>query len=978
MKIGIDVGSTTVKIVCYDQSNSVLFKRYERHYSKIEETLLTLLEDAHDKLQFKNVCICMAGSAGMDIANRCGITFTQEVIAATLAVETYLPQVDAVIEIGGEDVKVIFFDAVIDQRMNSTCAGGTGAFIDQMATLLDVTVEQLNDMALRADRIYPIASRCGVFAKTDIQALINQGAKRDNIAISIFQAVVNQTIAGLAQGRTFKGNVCFLGGPLTFFSALRLRFQETLGLSDQSIIFPDDSEYYIAMGCGLFAASENPIAYHDVVARLKDKSHLMTQTHRLAPLFDTVAQQRAFNARHYGEDLIKKPLSDYCGGVAIGIDAGSTTTKFIVIGEDDELLYSHYTYNKGSVIETVKAQLIKIMEQLNAQAYINCAGVTGYGEELIKAAFSLDVGEVETIAHFEGAKHFMPDVDFIIDIGGQDMKCLKIGNGQIESIILNEACSSGCGSFISSFANALGHRVEDFAALALEAQKPVDLGSRCTIFMNSSVKQAQKEGAKVEDISAGLAISVVKNALYKVLRMNHASELGEHIVVQGGTFYNDAILRAFEKETDAECIRPSIAGLMGAFGIALIAKQRQTERSTILALDQIRQLTYQNSNSHCRRCHNNCALTITSFSNGSRYITGNRCELGLGLKKRNDLSDMFKYKLSALKAMNTAEYRDTIGMPFVLNNYENRQFWVGFFDALNIQLIFSPPSDKKLYELGQHTIPSDTACYPAKVVHGHLEWLFNTGVKRVFYPSIVYNFREKAHPKNHYNCPVVASYPEVVQNNIERLNEVVYVNPYLTLNDERVFVKVMHKTLEQLGFARRKGDIKRAFRKGMADYRRYKQAVIDFGQTAFEKAVERSDKVIVLCGRPYHLDPEIHHGINDLITGLGAVVLTEDSVAHLSNHSDSTVLNQWTYHTRLYDAAKYVAESDYPYIQLVQLVSFGCGLDAITTDEVSRILVEHNKVYTQIKIDEMSNLGAVKIRLRSLLSTMEDRVRHYG
>ncbi len=974
MKIGIDIGSTTVKIICYDKSNKIVFKRYERHFSKVEQTLLALLEAAHQKLSFDSAQLCIAGSAGMAIAQRTDIAFTQEVIAATLAVETYLPEVDAVIEIGGEDVKVIFFDAVIDQRMNSTCAGGTGAFIDQMAMLLDVSVQELNEMALAADRIYPIASRCGVFAKTDIQALINQGAKRENIAISIFQAVVNQTIAGLAQGRQFKGKVCFLGGPLTFFSALRARFKETLALSDDKIVFPDDSEYYIAMGCGLFAASEKPLDYHTVVERLKDTSHLFKQSHRLAPLFDSAQTRREFEARHYRADMIEQPLESYCGGIAIGIDAGSTTTKFIVIGEDDELLYSHYTYNKGSVIETVKRQLIEIMQKMNPAAHIAASGVTGYGEELIKAAFSLDSGEVETIAHFEGAKYFMPEVDFIIDIGGQDMKCLKIGNGQIESIILNEACSSGCGSFISTFANALGYSVEAFAKLALDAKQPVDLGSRCTIFMNSSVKQAQKEGAAVEDISAGLAISVVKNALYKVLRMNSAADLGENIVVQGGTFHNDAILRAFERETAAQCIRPSIAGLMGAFGIALIAKRRQAEKSSILPLSAVRSLTYKNVNSHCKRCHNNCALTITSFSNGRRYVSGNRCELGLGLAQRNDLADMFKYKLKALNAMQTAEHDAVIGMPFVLNNYENRAFWVSFFDALDVQVIFSPPSDRSLYELGQHTIPSDTACYPAKLIHGHMEWLFNAGVKRVFYPSIVYNFREKEHPKNHYNCPVVASYPEVVQNNIERLSEVAYANPYLTLNDARAFSKVMYDALDKLGIKRRKGVIKRAYKKAMADYRQYKTEVIAFGQAALQEAIAEERKVIVLCGRPYHLDPEIHHGINDLITGLGAVVLTEDSVAHLSDHNDATVLNQWTYHTRLYDAAKFVAESDYPYIQLVQLVSFGCGLDAITTDEVSRILVDSNKVYTQIKIDEMSNLGAVKIRLRSLLATMEEEV----
>lgn len=974
MKIGIDVGSTTVKVVCLNDLNQICYKVYKRHLSKVEDTLVDILQAMQAKLALSDVQVSITGSAGIDMAKRAGVSFTQEVVAATLAVKRFLPPVDAVIEIGGEDVKVIFFDQVIDQRMNSSCAGGTGAFIDQMATLLDVSLETLNDMANRHSRIYPIASRCGVFAKTDIQALINQGASREDIAASVFQAVVNQTIAGLAQGRTFKGKICFLGGPLTFFSALRERFIKTLKLTEDAVIHPADAEYYIALGCASFAGAQATLAFDDFLSAIKRKSDLLTHTKRLSALFKDRAQKEQFLARHHRQSVIDIPLKDYHDHIYIGIDAGSTTTKVVVIGEKAELLYSHYSYNQGSVIDSVRRRLIEILKTKSNRARVKACAVTGYGEALIQAAFALDFGEVETIAHFEAAKHFMPEVDFIIDIGGQDMKCLKIKNGYIESIVLNEACSSGCGSFISTFANALGYNVAEFADLALNSRAPVDLGSRCTIFMNSSVKQAQKEGAGVEDISAGLAISVVKNALYKVLRMNHVSELGNHIVVQGGTFYNDAILRAFERETGGRCVRPSIAGLMGAFGAALIAQKRQAndKASSILALVDIENLQVEQRTLQCKRCTNHCQMTLSQFSSGAKYISGNRCELGLGISQKSDTVNMYAYKNQQLNRLNTADYPTLIGMPFVLNNYENRPFWVAFFDALKIGVVFSDASTRHTYESGQHTIPSDTACYPAKIVHGHIEWLIDQGCNKLFYPSIVYNFKEKDYPKNHYNCPVVASYPEVIQNNVERLQNVAYVNPYLTLNDVKPFTKVMQSALPKLGIARTKREIRSAYLRGITAYQAQRQTAIDYALSALKRAMQENKRIIVLCGRPYHLDPEINHGIDELIISLGAVVLTEDSIAHLSDHQNSRVLNQWTYHTRLYDAAKYVAESDYPYLQLVHLVSFGCGLDAITSDEVSRILEQSGKLYTQIKIDEMSNLGAVKIRLRSLLATMED------
>ncbi len=973
MNIGIDIGSTTIKLVCIDDDNHILFKTYTRHFSKVNEYLVTIFAELMASIELDEVKISITGSAGMDIAEQLAIEFTQEVIAATVAVQKFQPHTDAVIEIGGEDVKVIFFGRTIEQRMNSTCAGGTGAFIDQMSKLLNITPQELNEIAKDHHKVYPIASRCGVFAKTDIQALLNQGVLKENIAISIFQAVVNQTIAGLAQGREFKGNICFLGGPLTFFSELRKQFIKTLKLKPNEVIFPENSEYYMALGCAMNARDLAPVKIQDIRKKLSSERIFSAVTNRLAPLFNTAAEKQEFLARHHQSDAQRIALGNYAKNIYIGIDAGSTTTKMIAIGENNEILYTYYQYNYGSVIDVVKEQLLHILNHKNPASAVHSVGVTGYGEELIKAAFNLDIGEVETIAHFEAAKHFMPEVDFIIDIGGQDMKCLKISNGAIESIVLNEACSSGCGSFISTFANSLNYTVEEFSQLALEAKSPVDLGSRCTIFMNSSVKQAQKEGADIEDIAAGLAISVVKNALYKVLRINSAADLGQNIVVQGGTFYNDAILRVFELETGTSVVRPSIAGLMGAFGIALLAKQHASDSTSMLPYADIKEFAAESVITTCRRCSNNCSLTISKFSNGNKYISGNRCELGLGLSTRNETYDVSKFKLEYLKKLNSSKHPQRIGIPMVLNMFENLPFWVAFFNNLEVEVVCSSFSTRETYEMGQHTIPSDTVCYPAKVVHGHIEELLDANLETIFYPCIVYNFKEKQHPKNHYNCPVVASYPEVINNNVSRLKNVRYINPYLSLNEKKVFTKVIKPELESMGISKSTREIKLAYETGIKEYQKYKQAIVEYGQKALEFARKNNKKIIVLAGRPYHMDPEINHGITDLLSSLDIITLTEDCVASLADHSLSQVLNQWTYHTRLYDAAKYVAESDYQGIQLVQLVSFGCGLDAITSDETKRILESRGKIYTQIKIDEMSNLGAVKIRLRSLVSTMNER-----
>ncbi|QOR36725.1 2-hydroxyacyl-CoA dehydratase [Clostridium sp. 'deep sea'] len=974
MHIGIDIGSTTVKLICLNDNNEIIFKRYRRHYSKIQENLIDILKDLMQETNINHAKVSIAGSAGMDIAEILEIEFTQEVIAATLAVQKYQPHTDAVIEIGGEDVKVIFFDQTIEQRMNSTCAGGTGAFIDQMSKLLNITPAELNEKAKKANKVYAIASRCGVFAKTDIQALINQGVTKEDISISIFQAVVNQTIAGLAQGREFKGNICFLGGPLTFFSELRNQFIKTLKLKDSEIVFPDNSEYYIALGCALYAQDMKEIDLHDLIKKLSNTNLAYSITNRLKPLFNNELEKEQFLRRHHQVDFVKQKLSEYQDDIYIGIDAGSTTTKILVIGKNNEILHSYYDYNHGSVIEVVKQQLVEITSLKHKNALIKAVGVTGYGEELIKAAFNLDIGEVETIAHFEAAKHFMPEVDFIIDIGGQDMKCLKISNGVIESIVLNEACSSGCGSFISTFANSLNYSVEQFAELALKAKQPVDLGSRCTIFMNSSVKQAQKEGASVEDIAAGLGISVVKNALYKVLRVNSAEDLGKNIVVQGGTFYNDAILRSFELETNSTVVRPSIAGLMGAFGIALLAKKRITgSKSSIISPQEISDFSVKNTTVTCKKCNNRCSLTISTFNNGSKYISGNRCEKGLGLSKKKQSYDANKFKLNYLQNLKSNKHSQKIGIPLVLNMYENLPFWVEFFNVLGVEVVTSEISTRETYEKGQHTIPSDTVCYPAKMVHGHIESLLDLGIETIFYPCIVYNFKEKDYPKNHYNCPVVASYAEVIKNNVSRIKDKNFVIPYITLNDKKVFTKKMIPELKQMAIIKSSREIGKAYEQGMLAYLKYKKAVIDYGKEALEFANQNHKKVIVLAGRPYHIDPEVNHGITDLLSSLDIVTLTEDCVSSLADHSSAKVLNQWTYHTRLYDAAKYVADSNNNNMQLIQLVSFGCGLDAITSDETKRILEQSGKVYTQIKIDEMSNLGAVKIRIRSLISTMLEK-----
>lgn len=978
MNVGIDIGSTTIKLVAVNDQKEMVYKRYERHFSKIDQKLRELLIDFQKNTDEEIVKVTMTGSAGMDLADVMDITFIQEVIAATYAVQRLDSNIKSVIEIGGEDVKVIFLGETIEQRMNSACAGGTGAFIDQMAKLLNMTPTELNACAKESDHLYPIASRCGVFAKTDIQSLINQGISKENIAISIFQAVVNQTIAGLAQGKQFDKKVCFLGGPLTFQSELRKRFIETLKLGEEDYILPEDSQYYIAYGCSLYAYDQEGKSISDLIDSIGNRKSKSTD-YRLEPLFKNQIELSDFHDRHGKEDIKHVELSSYSGKISIGIDAGSTTTKMVVIGENNELLHHYYGYNKGNVVDVVKSEMINIMSSLHDNVSVESVGVTGYGEALIKKALHADYGEVETMAHLEAAKFFEPNVDYIIDIGGQDMKCMSLKGDAIESMILNEACSSGCGSFISTFATSLGYEVHDFAKIALNAQRPADLGSRCTIFMNSSVKQAQKEGATVEDISAGLGMSVIKNALYKVMRVNHGSELGENIVVQGGTFHNDAILRAFEKETQANVVRPSIAGLMGAFGIALLARKHQTLAfSSVKTLEDIQGLTMQSKTAYCKICPNQCLLTITTFSDKERYITGNRCERGLGFKEKKESFNAYAFKLDYFKKediggpiVNASGLE--IGMPMVLNMYENLPFWKGFFHQLGVKVHISDYTTKAMYEKGQYSIPSDTACYPAKVVHGHIESLIDQGVSKIFYPSIVYNFREKEYPKNHYNCPIVASYPEVIANNVDRLEGATFVNPYITLNDPKPFAKVMVPELAKLGINVSKKAIMAAYSFGMEQYSVYKNALDAYTKEAMVFAKDKGKSMIVLAGRPYHVDPEINHGIMDLLTSLDVVVLTEDGLSPHGDHNVAKVLNQWSYHTRLYDAAKWVVDQKDESLQLVQLVSFGCGLDAITTDEVKRILEEDGKVYTQLKIDEMSNLGAVKIRLRSLLATMKVR-----
>ena len=1019
-RLGIDIGSTTVKIAIIDKLNDVLFADYQRHFANIQETLAELLSKAKTKLGEISFRAAITGSGGLSLSKAVDIPFVQEVVAVSSVLSTRSPECDVAIELGGEDAKIIYFSNGVDQRMNGICAGGTGSFIDQMAALLQTDAAGLNAYAANYKAIYPIAARCGVFAKTDIQPLINEGATREDLSASIFQAVVNQTISGLACGKPIRGHVAFLGGPLHFLPELRKAFIRTLKLDDEHVIAPEDSHLYAAMGAAMaipapgmrstYKATENvqPCAIDDLIDRLHKHIDLQTEIKRLDPLFKDEADYQVFLDRHARSNVRTASLSEHHGNCYLGIDAGSTTTKLALVNEKGELLYKFYSNNNGSPIDTAIRAFREIKEKLPADAHIAYSCSTGYGEALLKAAFRLDEGEVETIAHYYAAAFFDKDVDCILDIGGQDMKCIRIKNGTVDSIQLNEACSSGCGSFIESFAKSLGYSVQDFAREALFAKQPTDLGTRCTVFMNSNVKQAQKEGASVADISAGLAYSVIKNALYKVIKISDARDLGRHIVTQGGTFYNDAVLRAFEKTADCEATRPDIAGIMGAFGAALIAKERynfklsgeapetgseSAEKSPVLTsmlpIDEILDFTFKTTLTRCGGCTNNCMLTINTFADGRRYISGNRCEKAFGnARASEDIPNMFKYKLERMfdyePLSENEAIRGTVGIPRVLNMYENFPLWATFFRKLGYRVVLSPVSNRKIYELGMETIPSESECYPAKITHGHVEWLIEQGIRFIFYPCVPYERNESPHAGNHYNCPIVTSYPENIKNNIElRERNVEFMCPFLPLTDKEVFTESIIKAFKPK-FTENKGtdgrsypvltekEVTEAAHAAYDELIKVKRETEKKGEEILHWMEKTGHRGIVLAGRPYHVDPEINHGIADMITSYGFAVLTEDSVSHLSDVDRPTIVtDQWMYHTRLYRAASFVKTRDD--LDLVQLNSFGCGLDAVTTDQVNDILTGSGKIYTVLKIDEVNNLGAARIRIRSLIAAIKVR-----
>ncbi len=973
--VGIDIGSTTAKIIVVKDGNTV-YKKYERHLSQVRQKTLEMLHNAAEYIGDGVIKVAVSGSAGLGMANAAGLCFVQEVFATGEVVKKFAPETDTVIELGGEDAKVIFFKGGTDERMNGSCAGGTGAFIDQMATLLNVTPDELDELSLSCERIYPIASRCGVFAKTDIQPLLNQGARKEDIAASIYQAVVNQTIAGLAQGRKIEGTVMFLGGPLYFCNGLRARFKETLKLSDNNAIFPEYALYSVALGASLYAErSAGSTTLNELLCSIEKATGKKTETTHIPPLFENEEQLRSFRERHAKANVPEGDISTYKGKAWLGIDCGSTTTKLALIDEECRLLYTYYNSNKGNPVEIVRSELEKIYSLIKDNVTIAGSAVTGYGEELICAAFGVDKGIVETIAHYTAASHFDPDVDFILDIGGQDIKCFRVKNNSIDSIMLNEACSSGCGSFLETFARSMGYSVEEFASYGLYGKSPVDLGSRCTVFMNSSVKQAQKDGAGVEDISAGLSISVVKNAIYKVIRAGSVDELGKNIVVQGGTFYNDAVLRSFEMELGRNVTRPAIAGLMGAFGAALYVKKLGMEKSSIISKETLSEFKHTSMSVRCNKCENRCPLTVNTFSSGNKFISGNQCDKGAGIKDSvtKDLPNLHKYKRDKLYelAMDMGEVkRGCIGLPLSLGMYELAPLWHEIFKSLGFKVVMTGQSSKEIYAKGHFSIPSDTACYPAKLMHGHIQLLVEENVDAIFYPCITYNIDE-GDSDNHYNCPVVAYYSELLQGNTEEFNSTKFLYPYLNINDEKQLAKGLCKYLSKYFEGINVSEVRKAVDKGMLAYRQWMEDIRDKGKEALRLAREKNIPVMVLAGRPYHVDTEIGHGIDRLANSLGFAVVSEDSICDLEECPKVGVLNQWTYHSRLYKAAQYVASSDD--CQLVQLVSFGCGVDAITTDEVREILESNGKLYTQLKIDEITNLGAVKIRLRSLMGAMEER-----
>ena len=984
-KLGIDIGSTTVKVSIIEDGGKLLFADYKRHFANIQETLADLLREGEEKLGALTVEPVITGSGGLTLSKHLDIPFVQEVVAVATSLKDYAPQTDVAIELGGEDAKIIYFTGGIDQRMNGICAGGTGSFIDQMASLLQTDASGLNEYAKNYKAIYPIAARCGVFAKTDIQPLINEGATKEDLSASIFQAVVNQTISGLACGKPIRGNVAFLGGPLHFLPELRAAFIRTLNLGPDQIIAPDHSHLFAAIGAAMNSDPKTTASLHDLIERLSHGIKMDFEVKRMEPLFTDEADYEEFKTRHASHDVKKGDLSTYEGNCYLGIDAGSTTTKVALVGEDGSLLYRFYSNNNGSPLATAIRAMQEIHDQLPEKAQIAYSCSTGYGEALLKSALMLDEGEVETISHYYAAAAFEPDVDCILDIGGQDMKCIKIKDGTVDSVQLNEACSSGCGSFIETFAKSLNYSVQDFAREALFAKNPTDLGTRCTVFMNSNVKQAQKEGASVADISAGLAYSVIKNALFKVIKITNASDLGKHVVVQGGTFYNDAVLRSFEKISGCEAVRPDIAGIMGAYGAALIARERYdaSKTTTMLPIDKILSLTYKTTMARCQGCTNHCVLTINRFDGGRQFVTGNRCERGLGgNKQKKDIPNLFDYKYHRMFDYEplTADLapRGTVGIPRVLNMYENYPFWAVFFKELGYRTVLSPKSTRQIYELGIESIPSESECYPAKLAHGHIEWLIRQGLTYIFYPCVPYERNETPEAGNHYNCPMVTSYAENIKNNVESLTDhkVHFRNPFMAFTNEEILTKrlVEEFTKDQ---AIPEKEIRAAAHKAWQELIASRQDMEKKGEEVIAWLKETGHHGIVLAGRPYHVDPEINHGIPELITSYGFAVLTEDSVSHLGRVDRPLIVtDQWMYHSRLYEAASYVKTQ--PNLDLIQLNSFGCGLDAVTTDQVNDILTRSGKIYTLLKIDEVNNLGAARIRVRSLIAAIRVReMRHY-
>ena len=978
--LGIDIGSTTVKIAILDENDTLCFSDYARHYANIQDTLADLLGKAINELGEIKASPVITGSGGLTLANHLEIPFVQEVIAVSSALQKIAPQTDVAIELGGEDAKIIYFEGGnIEQRMNGICAGGTGSFIDQMASLLQCDASGLNDYARNYKAVYPIAARCGVFAKTDIQPLINDGATKEDLAASIFQAVVNQTISGLACGKPIRGHVAFLGGPLHFLPELKAAFIRTLKLDDEHAITPANSHLFAAMGSAMNAKTDVVVDLSELQERLHNSIKLDFEVARMEPLFASEKDYQAFHERQSAYKVATGELSTYEGNCYLGIDAGSTTTKTALIGENGTLLYSFYSNNNGNPLKTTIRSIQEIYSLLPEKARIAYSCSTGYGEALIKAALLLDEGEVETVSHYYAAAFFDPDVDCILDIGGQDMKCIMIKNQTVDSVQLNEACSSGCGSFIETFAKSLNYSVQDFAKAALFAKHPIDLGTRCTVFMNSKVKQAQKEGAEVSDISAGLAYSVIKNALYKVIKVSDASELGRHIVVQGGTFYNDAVLRSFERIANCEAIRPDIAGIMGAFGAALIARERYEEGTgtTMLSIDKINSLEYTTRMANCRGCTNSCRLTINKFSGGRQYISGNRCERGLGKEKNKDnIPNLFEYKYKRLFSYEPLPpdkaRRGKVGIPRVLNMFENYPFWYTFFTELSYEVVLSPTSNRKIYELGIESIPSESECYPAKLAHGHVTWLIRNGVKFIFYPCIPYERNEFPDAVNHYNCPIVTSYAENIKNNVDELHDpsIDFRNPFMAFTSEAILTDRLVEVFPDLPAA----EVRAAAHKGWAEMEQVRHDIEKKGEETLSYLEETGRRGIVLAGRPYHIDPEIHHGIPDLINSFGVAVLTEDSVSHLVPVERPIRVNdQWMYHSRLYAAANYVKTRED--LDLIQLNSFGCGLDAVTTDQVYEILERSGKIYTCLKIDEVNNLGAARIRVRSLLAALRAKER---